>query len=80
MSLWAPDVTLSSPKIISSATLPPMQTSNCARYSLRVNESLSMSGSCTVMPSAEPRGMMVALCNGIAPGVKWATRACPPSW
>jgi len=32
------------------------------------------------MPKAEPRGMMVALCTGRAPGVCMATSAWPPSW
>lgn len=40
----------------------------------------SLSGSCVTMPSDEPRGMMVALCSGIAAGVRSATMACPPSW
>lgn len=38
----------------------------CIAYSQRT---LSISGNCTVTPSADPRGMIVALCNGIAPGV-----------
>mmetsp|Transcript_11726 Transcript_11726/g.25346 ORF Transcript_11726/g.25346 Transcript_11726/m.25346 type:complete len:228 (-) Transcript_11726:903-1586(-) len=32
------------------------------------------------MPSAFPRGTIVALCTGSAPSVNTATSACPPSW
>src|SRR5438874_8028810 len=37
-------------------------------------------GSCMVSPSARPRGMIVTLCSGSAPGRKSATRAWPASW
>ena len=40
----------------------------------------SLSGSCVTIPSALPRGTMVALCTGIALGVRSATTACPASW
>ena len=33
-----------------------------------------------VTPSAMPRGMIVTLCSGSAPGVIAATSACPASW
>mmetsp|Transcript_17500 Transcript_17500/g.45505 ORF Transcript_17500/g.45505 Transcript_17500/m.45505 type:complete len:262 (-) Transcript_17500:823-1608(-) len=64
----------------SSATRPPMQTSSLAS-SCRLDTLVSSaSGSCVTMPSAMPRGTMVALCTGSAPSVKSATSAWPPSW
>mmetsp|Transcript_34583 Transcript_34583/g.75592 ORF Transcript_34583/g.75592 Transcript_34583/m.75592 type:complete len:210 (-) Transcript_34583:1763-2392(-) len=79
-SLLAPVVTSASPKMSSSATRPPMQTSRRASSCLREMEVWSRSGSCVTMPSAMPRGTMVALCTGRAPSVCSATSACPPSW
>mmetsp|Transcript_7661 Transcript_7661/g.9551 ORF Transcript_7661/g.9551 Transcript_7661/m.9551 type:complete len:234 (+) Transcript_7661:456-1157(+) len=76
----APLVTSSGPKIISSATLPPMHTSILAIICFREMLVWSPLGSCITMPSACPRGMMVALCTGSAPAVLMATSACPPSW
>ena len=76
----APDVTNSGPKIISSATLPPMHTSMWAIICCLVVLYSSLSGTWLTMPSAWPLGMMVALWMGLAPGVYRATSACPPSW
>mmetsp|Transcript_3034 Transcript_3034/g.13677 ORF Transcript_3034/g.13677 Transcript_3034/m.13677 type:complete len:300 (+) Transcript_3034:162-1061(+) len=76
----APVVTSSRPKMSSSATRPPMQTSSLARSCLRVMDVSSLSGSCVTMPRALPRGTMVALWTGIAPGVRSATMAWPASW
>ena len=67
MSDDAPDVTSESPKMSSSATRPPMQTSSLASICLRDMLVSSESGSCATMPSAEPRGTMVALWTGWAP-------------
>mmetsp|Transcript_29592 Transcript_29592/g.57913 ORF Transcript_29592/g.57913 Transcript_29592/m.57913 type:complete len:205 (+) Transcript_29592:235-849(+) len=79
-SLLAPDVTLSFPKMSSSATRPPMHTSIFASIWRRLQLVSSFSGSCITMPSDMPRGTTVALCTGRASGVKEATMACPPSW
>mmetsp|Transcript_25552 Transcript_25552/g.64281 ORF Transcript_25552/g.64281 Transcript_25552/m.64281 type:complete len:319 (+) Transcript_25552:154-1110(+) len=79
-SLVAPDVTLLEPKMSSSATLPPMQTSMLASICSCVTEYSSLRGTCVTMPSACPRGTMVALWMGLAPCVLRATSACPPSW
>mmetsp|Transcript_8215 Transcript_8215/g.25338 ORF Transcript_8215/g.25338 Transcript_8215/m.25338 type:complete len:286 (-) Transcript_8215:37-894(-) len=79
-SLEAPLVTSFLPKISSSATRPPMHTSRRASICLREMLVWSLSGSCVTMPSACPRGTMVALCTGIAPSVFIATSAWPPSW
>mmetsp|Transcript_14155 Transcript_14155/g.40123 ORF Transcript_14155/g.40123 Transcript_14155/m.40123 type:complete len:208 (-) Transcript_14155:257-880(-) len=76
----APDVTLSTPKMSSSATFPPIATSMLASICSRVMENSSLSGSCDTMPRAWPRGTMVALWMGLAPLVCIATSACPPSW
>mmetsp|Transcript_3421 Transcript_3421/g.11563 ORF Transcript_3421/g.11563 Transcript_3421/m.11563 type:complete len:332 (-) Transcript_3421:1359-2354(-) len=76
----APVVTSSLPKMSSSATLPPMHTSSLARSCRRVIDVSSLSGSCVTIPSALPRGTIVALCTGIAPGVRNATIAWPASW
>mmetsp|Transcript_451 Transcript_451/g.1033 ORF Transcript_451/g.1033 Transcript_451/m.1033 type:complete len:292 (+) Transcript_451:894-1769(+) len=76
----APEVMLSVPKMSSSATRPPMQTSILASICLRVMEVMSFSGNCDTIPRAWPRGTMVALWTGSAPGVYVATRAWPPSW
>mmetsp|Transcript_19200 Transcript_19200/g.42743 ORF Transcript_19200/g.42743 Transcript_19200/m.42743 type:complete len:263 (-) Transcript_19200:603-1391(-) len=80
MSLLAPEVTLSAPNTNSSATLPPMHTSILASICLLDMLVWSPSGNCITMPKALPRGIMVALCTGSAPGVLIATRACPASW
>mmetsp|Transcript_25477 Transcript_25477/g.83866 ORF Transcript_25477/g.83866 Transcript_25477/m.83866 type:complete len:240 (+) Transcript_25477:2033-2752(+) len=76
----APVVTSPSPKMSSSATRPPMHTSSLARSCLRETLVSSFSGSCVTMPSAIPRGTMVALWTGCAPSVWSATSAWPPSW
>jgi hypothetical protein len=59
-SLVAPEVTWSSPNTSSSAALPPMHTSMWARSCWRVVEYSSLSGTWLTMPSAWPRGTMVA--------------------
>ena len=64
MSEAAPDVTLSLPKIISSATRPPIMMARREVICSKLIDSLSRSGSCMTMPSARPRGMIVALCTG----------------
>ena len=79
-SLLAPVVTLLSPKISSSATLPPMHTSSLARSCSLLIEVSSFSGICVTIPRALPLGMMVALCTGRAASVYRATIACPDSW
>mmetsp|Transcript_2642 Transcript_2642/g.5377 ORF Transcript_2642/g.5377 Transcript_2642/m.5377 type:complete len:425 (+) Transcript_2642:355-1629(+) len=80
ISLDAPEVTLSCPNTISSATRPPIATSSLASICLRDMDVWSPSGSCITMPRARPRGIMVALCTGSAPSVLMATSACPASW
>jgi hypothetical protein len=60
----APDVTFSRPNTSSSATRPPVMMARREVICSRLIESLSRSGSCMTMPSARPRGMMVALCTG----------------
>ena len=80
MSDAAPEVTLSSPNTSSSATRPPIMMARREVICSRLIESLSRSGSCITMPSARPRGMIVALCTGSAAGTESATRAWPPSW
>mmetsp|Transcript_40658 Transcript_40658/g.82041 ORF Transcript_40658/g.82041 Transcript_40658/m.82041 type:complete len:233 (-) Transcript_40658:513-1211(-) len=79
-SLDAPDVTSSAPNTSSSATRPPINTSSLASIWRFDRLVWSPSGSCITIPKAWPRGMMVALCTGSAPGVLMAMRACPPSW
>ncbi len=79
-SLRAPLVTWSGPKIISSATRPPMQTSRRASICLLLIDVSSLSGSCVTIPNATPRGVIVALWIGFAPAVLKATTACPLSW
>src|SRR5262249_41445412 len=78
MSLPAPVVCW--PKMISSAMRPPMRIAIwfCAN-SLDMFRRSSF-GSCCVRPSARPRGMIVTLCTGSAPGRSRATSAWPPSW
>mmetsp|Transcript_1488 Transcript_1488/g.5851 ORF Transcript_1488/g.5851 Transcript_1488/m.5851 type:complete len:272 (-) Transcript_1488:1231-2046(-) len=77
----APLVTASLPKTSSSAMRPPMQMSSSANICcLDCDVSSLCSGSCMVMPSEVPRGMMVALWMGIAPSVRSATSAWPASW
>mmetsp|Transcript_42240 Transcript_42240/g.97789 ORF Transcript_42240/g.97789 Transcript_42240/m.97789 type:complete len:233 (-) Transcript_42240:233-931(-) len=80
MSLLAPLVTASTPNMSSSATRPPMHTSSLASICLRDMDVWSPDGSCITIPSAWPRGMIVALWTGSAPAVLIATSACPPSW
>ena len=75
----APEVTLSLPKISSSATRPPIMMARREVICSRLMESLSRSGSCITMPSARPRGMMVALCTGSVALTLSATIAWPPS-
>mmetsp|Transcript_20141 Transcript_20141/g.34678 ORF Transcript_20141/g.34678 Transcript_20141/m.34678 type:complete len:286 (-) Transcript_20141:69-926(-) len=79
-SLLAPVVMSSEPKMISSATRPPMHTSSRAIICFFEMLVASSSGNCVTMPRAMPRGTMVALCTGSAPKVWIATNACPPSW
>ena len=45
----------------------------------RLIDSLSRSGNCMTMPSARPRGMIVALCTGSVALTLTATMAWPPS-
>src|SRR2546422_996606 len=52
----------------SSATRPPMRMAICASRNSRVCVCRSPSGNCIVTPSARPRGMIVTLCSGSAPG------------
>ena len=61
MSFDAPVVTLSSPKISSSATRPPYSEHSWDSIATRFIEYLSPSGRYMVTPSARPRGMMVTL-------------------
>lgn len=79
-SLLAPVVIWSWPKISSSATLPPMQTSRRANNCFLLIDVSSSEGSCVTIPKADPRGMIVALWIGCAPSVLKATTACPLSW
>src|SRR2546423_1713180 len=64
MSSAAPVVTLSSPKISSSATRPPNRLVIIAFISSLDWLYLSRSGRNIVTPKARPRGMIVTLCNG----------------
>jgi hypothetical protein len=64
MSDDAPEVTFSLPKISSSATRPPIMMARREVICSSDIDSLSRSGSCMTMPSARPRGMMVALWIG----------------
>mmetsp|Transcript_38130 Transcript_38130/g.118557 ORF Transcript_38130/g.118557 Transcript_38130/m.118557 type:complete len:336 (-) Transcript_38130:762-1769(-) len=75
-----PAVTFLVPKINSSAAFPPMSTSSRACNSKTLSEYFSRSGMLHVMPSALPRGMMVALCTGSAPLLPMETSVWPPSW
>ena len=68
MSDAAPEVTFSLPKIISSATRPPIMMARREVICSRLIDSLSRSGSCMTMPSARPRGMIVALWTGSVAG------------
>mmetsp|Transcript_7159 Transcript_7159/g.17973 ORF Transcript_7159/g.17973 Transcript_7159/m.17973 type:complete len:256 (+) Transcript_7159:247-1014(+) len=61
MSLEAPEVVSSFPKMSSSATRPPMATSMFAFISLNDCDVWSPSGNMVTIPSDWPRGMMVAL-------------------
>ncbi|KAH3676846.1 hypothetical protein OGATHE_001336 [Ogataea polymorpha] len=74
-----PLVTLFGPYSISSAILPPMQTSSRAQHSFFVISCLSISGSWKVTPRARPRGKIVALYKGVAPSVNIAAMAWPAS-
>ena len=76
----APDVTLSWPKIISSATLPPIAFEIFASMYSLVCEYLSLSGKVQTTPSALPLGIIVALWIGSEAFSFNATIACPPSW
>ena len=76
----APDVTLSWPKIISSATLPPIAFDIFASMYSRVCEYLSLSGKVHTTPKALPLGIIVALCIGSEAFSFNATIAWPPSW
>ena len=80
MSDAAPDVTFSRPNTSSSATRPPIMIASRDVICSRLIDSLSRSGSCITMPSARPRGMMVALCTGSVALTLRATMAWPPSW
>ena len=64
MSEDAPEVTFSSPKIISSATLPPIATVISANIFSRDIDSWSLSGNLITIPNALPLGIIVALCIG----------------
>mmetsp|Transcript_109305 Transcript_109305/g.308444 ORF Transcript_109305/g.308444 Transcript_109305/m.308444 type:complete len:319 (-) Transcript_109305:993-1949(-) len=75
-----PAVTFRGPKISSSAALPPINTSRRAWSSKSRSEYFSRSGMLHVMPSALPRGMIVALCTGSAPMLPMETSVWPPSW
>ena len=79
MSDGAPEVTFSLPNTSSSATRPPIMMASREVICSSVIESLSRSGSCMTMPSARPRGMIVALCTGSVAGTLSATIAWPPS-
>mmetsp|Transcript_20752 Transcript_20752/g.58399 ORF Transcript_20752/g.58399 Transcript_20752/m.58399 type:complete len:253 (-) Transcript_20752:547-1305(-) len=57
-----------------------MHTSRRARSWVRLTEVWSRSGTCDTIPSALPRGTIVALCTGMVPSVFTATRAWPDSW
>ena len=65
MSEAAPEVTFSLPNTSSSATRPPIMMASREVICSRLIDSLSRSGSCMTMPSARPRGMMVALCTRV---------------
>mmetsp|Transcript_107853 Transcript_107853/g.214308 ORF Transcript_107853/g.214308 Transcript_107853/m.214308 type:complete len:268 (+) Transcript_107853:464-1267(+) len=75
-----PAVTFLGPKVSSSAALPPMSTSSLACNSKKLSEYFSFSGTLHVMPSAFPRGMIVALCTGSAPLLPMEISVWPPSW
>ena len=79
MSDAAPEVTFSLPNTISSATRPPIMMASREVICSQHIDSLSRSGSCMTMPSARPRGMMVALCTGSVALTLSATMAWPPS-
>ena len=79
MSEAAPEVTFSLPKISSSATRPPIMMASREVICSSDIDSLSRSGNCMTMPSARPRGMMVALCTGSVALTLNATIAWPPS-
>ncbi len=64
MSDAAPEVTFSLPNTSSSATRPPIMMASREVICSSDIDSLSRSGNCMTMPSARPRGMMVALCTG----------------
>ena len=78
-SASAPVVTASGPKTRSSAARPAMATAMSASSLARDTDTRSPSGSRTTMPSARPRGMMVALWMGSASGQRMETSACPAS-
>ena len=60
----APDVTLSCPKIISSAILPPIATAISEYIFSLVIDNWSLSGNLMTIPKALPLGIIVALCIG----------------
>ena len=64
MSDEAPEVTFLSPKIISSATLPPIATVISANIFSLGKDNWSLSGNLITIPSALPLGIIVALCIG----------------
>ena len=67
MSSTRPVVTLSSPKIISSATRPPNGDGDLRlQLGCGCRSSLSRSGRHMTMPSARPRGMIVDLVQRVA--------------
>ncbi len=79
MSPAAPEVTLSLPNTSSSATRPPIDMASMAISCSKLCEIWSRSGSDWTMPSARPRGMMVALWIGVEAGIDTETRAWPAS-
>ena len=81
MSLEAPVVFSSSPKMSSSAARPPQSTAILFLASVRVVRKCSSSSTCMVKPRApEVRGTMVILETGAEPFCMAATMAWPVSW
>ena len=80
ISLDAPVVTASFPKIISSATRPPNRLVICPMSFLLLMLYLSSSGRNIVTPSALPRGTMVTLYTGSCSSRLSPTIAWPASW
>ena len=81
MSLEAPVVMLSGPKISSSAARPPVRVASLFSSSVRLMSIFSPSSTCMVYPRApEVRGMMVILVTGAEWDWRAATRAWPTSW